>query len=130
MPPKVAKRRILVIDDDKNVVNLLSSFLREGGYEVLFALDPVQGFMAAQKQLPDVVLLDVAMPAGGGLPLLKRLTASSKLRRVPVIVITAVTDPELEPEMKEAGARAFLPKPLDRQTILSAVGQVLAPPAA
>ena len=130
MPPKVAKRRILVIDDDKNVVDLLSSFLREGGYEVISALDPVQGFMAAQKQLPDVVLLDVAMPAGGGLPLLKKLTASNKLRRVPVIVITAATDPGLEPQMKDAGARAFLKKPLERETILSAVGQVLAPPAA
>ena len=130
MPPKVAKRRVLVIDDDKPLVDLLSSFLREGGYEVVVALDPVQGFMAAQKQLPDLVLLDVAMPAGGGIPLLKKLSASGKLRRVPVIVITAVTDPGLEGETKDAGARAFLRKPLDRQTVLSAVGQVLTPPAA
>jgi len=129
MPAKVAKRRILVIDDDKSVVDLVSTFLREAGYEVIVALDPVQGFMAAQRQLPDLLFLDVAMPAGGGIPLLKKLAASSKLRRVPVIVISALTEPSLEADVMAAGARLFLKKPLERQVIVSAVGQVLAPPA-
>ena len=124
------KRKVLIIDDDKSVVDLLSSFLREGGYEVILALDPVQGFMAVQRQAPDVVLLDLAMPAGGGLPLLKKLSGSSKLRRIPVIVISALSDDNIEGEAIAAGARAFLKKPLERETVATAVSGALTPPAA
>ena len=124
------KRKVLIIDDDKSVVELLSSFLREGGYEVIIALDPVQGFMAAQRQAPDVILLDVAMPAGGGLPLLKKLSGSSKLHRIPVVVISALSDPEVEADALAAGARVFLKKPLERGPVMTLVQGILTPPKA
>ncbi len=62
--------KILIIDDDKALVTLLSHELREAGYQVVAALDPVQGMMSAKREAPELVLLDVVMPAGGGMPLL------------------------------------------------------------
>jgi len=66
----VSNPKILIIDDDKALVTLLSHELREAGYQVVAALDPVQGMMSAKREAPELVLLDVVMPAGGGMPLL------------------------------------------------------------
>jgi CheY-like chemotaxis protein len=121
------KHRVLVIDDDQNFVNLVSGQLKDAGYQVMAALDPVQGFMSAQRQTPHLILLDVNMPAGGGLPLLKRLSLSPRLRRVPVVVVTATTDPTLEAQVKASGARAFLKKPLDALSLVETISRLLQP---
>src|SRR5881392_4212665 len=102
--------KILLIDDDKTVVNMLSAVLSAAGYQVISALDPVQGFMAVRREKPQLVLLDLMMPAGGGMPLLKKMTATGK---VPVVVITSLTDGKVEAEAKAAGAAGFLKKPVD-----------------
>jgi CheY-like chemotaxis protein len=81
--------KVLIIDDDKTVVSTVSAVLQAGGYKVASALDPVQGFMAVRRESPQVVVLDLMMPAGGGMQLLQRL---SSVVNVPVIVITTGYD--------------------------------------
>ena len=115
------KRKVLVIDDDKTLVAVLTATLRAAGFQVLAAYDAMQGFMLAQREVPTVILLDIQLPAGGGLPLLEKLTKSTKTLAIPVVVITGGTDPKLEAEVKSKGATAFVRKPVDQQALITLI---------
>src|SRR5690242_5954523 len=93
---KPKKRKVLVIDDDRPLAQLFASHLRQAGYLSLIGEDAMQGFMYAQRELPDLILLDVMMPAGGGMLVFDRLAKSAKTAAIPVLVITASTDPKVE----------------------------------
>ena len=114
--------KILVIDDDKTVLATITAVLQAAGYQVVSALDPVQGFMAARREKPEVIILDLMMPAGGGMQLLQKLTAMVK---VPVVVITMLSDPKAEADATAAGAAGFLKKPVDPQALKAVVADLL-----
>ena len=114
-----AKPTALVIDDDKTIVALLSATLRAAGYHVLAAYDAMQGFMLAQREVPALILLDIQLPAGGGLPLLEKITNSTKTHAIPVVIITGGTDPKLEAETKAKGAASFVRKPVDQKALIA-----------
>jgi CheY-like chemotaxis protein len=120
------KPKVLIVDDDQQLILLLASHLRGAGYPTLAAVDAVQGFMFAQREQPGLVLLDVAMPAGGGLSLLEKLVKTLRTQLIPVIVITASSDPGIEAAARAKGAAAFLRKPIDRDALLAAVEAALA----
>ena len=119
-------KKVLVADDDKVTLETLGAQLRAQGFQVLTAMDAMQAFMIAQRMLPDVVLLDIQMPGGTGLDTLKRFAKSTKTQNIPVIVISALTDPAWQREVLALGARAFFPKPVDfaglRQSIATIIG--------
>lgn len=119
--------KVLLIDDDKTVVSAVSAMLRGGGYQVVSALDPVQGFMAARREKPQVVVLDLMMPAGGGMQLLQKLTAVGG-GKLPVIVITSMTDGKAEAEAKAAGAAGFLKKPVDPTALKGLIEELVSDP--
>lgn len=117
--------KILVIDDDKTVLATIRAVLQAAGYQVVSALDPVQGFMAARREKPEVIILDLMMPAGGGMQLLQKLTAMVK---VPVVVITMLSDPKAEADATAAGAAGFLKKPVDPQALKEVIADLLPAP--
>ncbi|HEV2670596.1 MAG TPA: response regulator [Gemmatimonadales bacterium] len=117
--------KILVIDDDKTVVGVVAAVLRGAGYQVISALDPVQGFMAARREKPKLILLDIMMPAGGGMALLQKLTSTGD---VPVVIITMLTDPKIEADAKAAGAAGFLKKPLNPESLTTLLADLLPAP--
>ena len=119
------KRKVLIIDDDRALAQLFASHLRGAGYLPLIGEDAMQGFMFAQRELPDVILLDVSMPAGGGMLVFDRLAKSAKTAGIPVVVITALEDPKVEADSTARGARAVLHKPIDKDTLLKQVATVL-----
>jgi len=122
---KPKKRKVLVIDDDRPLAQLFASQLNQAGYLALIGEDAMQGFMFAQRELPDLILLDVMMPAGGGMLVFDRLAKSAKTAAIPVLVITASTDPNIDTDSAARGARAVLHKPIDKETLLKAVAGVL-----
>src|SRR5437762_9100452 len=117
--------KILVIDDDKTFTAMAASLLRSAGYSPVVAFDAMQGFMFAQREAPALVLLDLSMPAGGGMQLLDKLRDSSKTQNVPVIIVTAMTARGLEAEAKAKGAAAVVIKPVEPKAFLELVKQVL-----
>ena len=117
--------RILVVDDDQDTVQLLTSLLQTAGYTVLAAIDPSQAVMQAQRERPALILTDILMPAGGGLSVLKRLKMSTKTGTIPIIVLTASGDREIEAQSLAAGAIRFFRKPCDNAVLLDAIKTAL-----
>ena len=118
-------KRILVIDDDKVMLQFVAGLLRKAGYTVMTTLDPLQGLMQARREAPDLVLTDILMPAGGGFTLLERLTQNTRTMAVPIIVLTGSTESDLEVRAKAAGATRLLRKPCDNADLLLAVRSAL-----
>ena len=114
-------RRILVVDDDTDVIQFLTRLLQRAGYTVLTALDAAQAVMQAHQERPDLILTDISMPAGGGLSMLERLTMLTKAGTVPVIVLTGSDDPELEARALAAGVTCVLQKPCDNAVLLECI---------
>ena len=103
--------RILVIDDNPHVVDILGSYLREEGYGVLGALTSDEGLKLAILSRPELVLLDIALPGTDGIELLKRIRSINPTSRV--IMVTGNIDPALARRALELGALAYIDKPFD-----------------
>ncbi len=120
--------RILVIEDDGDIGRLLCARLRSAGFEPQLAGDAVTGLHAARRTMPDLVILDLAMPAGGGLSVLRSLRLSSKTNLVPVIVLTGTPDETRRSEAMNAGANALFEKPYDAEPLLDEIRKQLCCP--
>jgi two-component system cell cycle response regulator len=104
---------ILIADDDRSLVLLLSKHLIKRGFEVAGAYDAMQASVTAVRQSIDAVILDIHMPAGTGYEVLKRMRSNPKSSLIPVIVLTGSLQPSEEQRVKALGADAFLRKPVD-----------------
>jgi DNA-binding response OmpR family regulator len=102
---------ILVIDDEQDVVDLLSVYFGGCGYEVVCATQGADGLMLADFHRPDVVLLDIMMPGMDGVEVLQQMRL--RWSEVPVIMLTAVADVEIARGTLRRGAFDYIPKPFD-----------------
>jgi two-component system, cell cycle response regulator len=89
--------RILIADDSRFQIQMLASWLTPMGFEVIFAVDALQTWMTALRLNPDVILLDINMPGGTGIEVLKRLRLSNKTQHIAVIVVSGEKDPATDP---------------------------------
>ena len=121
----MAAAKILIVDDDQDIRRLLGIRLKSEGYEAVFAGDAISAVNQARIERPDLILLDLMLPAGDGYLVMERLKAMPALEGVPVIVVSA-RDPQTEEErMAESGADAYFRKPFDHEELLHAVRAVL-----
>jgi len=114
--------RVLIVDDDQELVSLLQRFLRNDGFEVYAVFDHRSGLDAALSGEYDVIILDVMLPGGSGFELLKSLRASS---RVPVILLTARGQAVDRILGLEIGADDYVPKPFDPRELVARMRAVL-----
>ena len=103
--------KVLVVDDEWKIRDVLSQFLTEKGYEVILASNGEEAIELVEKENPDVILLDVRMPGIDGIETCRRLKEEEKTRSVPVIMITAFQDREIEAYLE--GADDFVVKPFN-----------------
>jgi DNA-binding response OmpR family regulator len=119
------KKQILIIEDDRDFVRLLALSLRASDYEVSIASDAIAAISEALKQLPDLILLDIGLPAGDGFLVMERLKAQSLLASIPVIVVSA-RDPAANRERAlKGGASAFFQKPANNDELMAAIKHAL-----
>jgi DNA-binding response OmpR family regulator len=117
----MSKRKILVVDDDADLVRALRLRLRANNYEITTAGDGYSAIAAAQKERPDLIVLDLGLPAGDGFVVLERLQKSDSLSAVPVIVLSARDPHDNEKRALQAGAAAFFQKPADNEELLNVI---------
>ena len=121
----MGKSKILIVDDDPDLKLLLKIHLRANQYDTLQASDGYSAIAVAQKDRPDLIILDLGLPAGDGFVVLKHLRESYTLSNIPVIVLTG-RGPELnEQEALQAGATAFFQKPVSDGKLLSVIRENL-----
>jgi len=117
--------KVLIADDSRFQRQVLASILLPKKFEVLFAVDAMQTFMMALRSSPDIILLDINMPGGTGIEVLKRLRVSNKTQQIPVIVISSEESATTESNVRDLGAVEFLHKPVDEQKLIEAVNCAL-----
>ena len=115
--------KVLVVDDELQIRNLLSNFLTEEGYEVILASNGEEAVQLAERENPQVILLDILMPGIDGIETCRRLKAEAKTRFIPVIMATALWDTTAE--AIEAGAEDFVTKPFRLEELSFRVKSIL-----
>jgi len=119
------RRKILFVDDDPDLRRGLNLRLRANQFETVYATDGFTAMAMAQKERPDLIILDIGLPAGDGFVVLDRLQQAASLSTIPVIVLTA-RDPQGNRErILKAGATAFFQKPADNSELLDAIHAAL-----
>jgi two-component system alkaline phosphatase synthesis response regulator PhoP len=114
--------RILIVEDDTVLLNVLADAFEKLGYDIQKATDGRVAFELARTQFPDLILLDILLPGKDGLTFLKQLRHLPSGERVPVLVLTNVDDPLLEKECRKLGVSEFLVK--SEWKIAQVVGKV------
>src|SRR2546423_2163996 len=120
-------RKILIVDDEENLVRLLEMNLQRNGYETRAAYNGVDGLQAAADIRPDLMLLDVNMPRMEGFEVLQHMKADPELRDIPVVMLTAQAQTESLWHGIESGAEYYVTKPIDLPGLLALVDKMLAP---
>jgi CheY-like chemotaxis protein len=121
-------KRIAVIDDDPDIVQIVKTTLKIKDYEVVTAPDGEDGLRLIQSTSPDLVILDLMMPKVSGLEVCRRLREDPKTRSIPIIVISAIGEKSDKPEefwRMGLGAEDFISKPFNPQHLLGRVESVL-----
>lgn len=117
--------KVLIVEDDADIARLIGLKLKQEGLKTVFAADAVTAVTIARKEDPDLLVIDIGLPGGGGLLVMERMRAIANLAMKPVIVISAREPIEGERQAREVGATAFFPKPLDLDALVEAVGAQL-----
>jgi DNA-binding response OmpR family regulator len=125
----MGNKKILIIDDDPDVRLGLHVRLKANNYDVFFAADGVASIAEARKHTPDLILLDLGLPAGDGFTVMERLKATDSLSLIPVIVVSARDRNINMDRALKTGAKAFLQKPVDNAQLLAVIRKVLGEPA-
>jgi chemotaxis family two-component system sensor histidine kinase/response regulator PixL len=117
-------RRILIIEDDPSIALALCVRLKAQGYATWIADDAIAGLKLAKRYRPDLILLDITLPAGDGFHLAEQFNRLPETRETPIIITTASTDPELREKALEMGAVGLLRKPFDPEELVPVVEDV------
>lgn len=115
------RKRILIADDEPDLVRTIGLRLRSAGYEVLSAGDGLTATKVAIQERPDAIILDIGLPAGDGHTVASRLFDNHRTTSIPVIFLTARTGREDVVQAQENGAFGYLVKPYEPAELLSLV---------
>ena len=119
------KKKILIIEDEEEIVRALKIILEKRNYQVITSHDGEEGLEKASKYKPDLILLDILLPKIGGYKVCSTLKSAKKHQKIPVVIITAKQEKEDENLSYKAGADAFFTKPFDREKLLKKIETLL-----
>jgi DNA-binding response OmpR family regulator len=119
--------KILIIEDEEDLAKVLKKRLSDSGFQALCAFNALEGVQLVKEENPDLVILDLKLPKGGGFSALANIRTLSK-RYIPVVVITAVKNEAIKDAVLQKGVEAYLEKPFDFGELLKVVNNALSRP--
>jgi len=125
----MGNKKILIVDDDPDVRHGMHIRLKANHYDTFFAADALSSVTEARKQEPDLIILDLGLPAGDGFVVMERLKEVPSLALIPIIVVSARDARANRERAIKAGAIAFLQKPVDNAELLAVIRRALGEPA-
>jgi len=123
------RRRVLVVDDEEDVINVLRLVLSKSGYDVITAASGMDGLMRAQSESPEAILLDIMMHEMDGWEVLKLLKLDDATRNIPVVILSARVEPKDKIRGLQEGAVDYVTKPFAVREILEKMSAILGPAA-
>ena len=124
----MAKAKILIIDDEDDIVDTVSFMLRSRGYDVITASDGSEGLTKAMLEHPDLILLDIIMPVMDGFEVCRKMKRDKETSRMPVIMFTARGDNEAVVNAKNVGADDYIVKPFNLPTLVTKINKLITKP--
>ena len=118
-------RKILIVEDECELLNFMKLRLEANNYEVICACDGKEGYEKAHKECPDIILLDLMLPKIDGYWVCNLLKHDSKYGNIPIIIVTAKSGGETQELAKKCGADAYMQKPFDVETLLKKIASLL-----
>jgi two-component system chemotaxis response regulator CheY len=118
------KTKVLAIDDSRTIRNLLAATLEEAGFEYVSAVDGREGVDMYEDVAPDVVITDINMPNLDGFGVIEELRGTGINSKVPILVLTTESAPEMKARARSAGATGWITKPFDDASLIFALKRV------
>ena len=119
-------KKILIVDDELDIVMVLSARLREHGYETPYALNAKQAFLEIEKHKPDLIILDIMLPDMGGDAIASKLKEDPQTRKIPVIFLSALqTKKEEHSQDGFIGGNVVLAKPFEMDILLKKIKEMV-----
>ena len=118
-------KKIMIIDDDPDMRLGLHVRLKANNFQTVFAADALSAISEARRHQPDLIILDLGLPAGDGFVVMERFRANMHLSMTPVIVVSARDRLANEQRAIKAGAKAFMQKPVDNDQLLATINHLL-----
>lgn len=119
-------KKIIIIEDSKQTVDILSEILQKEGYEIYKAYDGIEGYRMIKKLKPDLVLLDLLLPKISGFEICKKISEDNDIRKTPIIILsTLAEDKEALKKLKNFDIIKFMKKPYELNELLIEIKKVL-----
>ncbi len=118
-------KKILLVDDEPQIVEMAKMRLEAGGYGVITAYDGKEGLEKARKEKPDLIILDLMLPKIDGYKICRMLKFDAEYGKIPIILFTARVQAEDRKLGEEVGADAYITKPFDGQVLLAKIEELL-----
>ena len=125
----MSNKKILVVEDDRDLRLGYQILLQANHYDTFFAADALTAVNEARKRQPDLIILDLSLPAGDGFIVLDRFRANTNLSMIPVVVVSARDIRANKERALSAGARAFVQKPWNDDELMALIGKLVGQPA-
>ena len=129
MTMEAPRARVLVVDDEPDLIRILEFGLRAAGYQVDIAADGQEGLKKARELRPDIILLDLMLPKLDGYKVCRLLKFDERYRQIPIIILSARTQEGDQTLAKEMGANRFITKPYEFAEILAHIEALLKTPS-
>ncbi len=127
-PGGAAGRKILIVDDEPDVVTYLTTLLEDNGYTTVTAADGKEGMAAARAEKPDLITLDISMPEESGVKMFRQLQDDPETREIKVIIVTGISadfERFIRSRKQVSEPDGYFEKPIDQQKFLAKVSEVL-----
>ncbi|NQT94853.1 MAG: response regulator [Candidatus Omnitrophica bacterium] len=121
----MAAKKILLVDDETDMVDIVKLRLEANGYEVITAYDGQEALDKAKTESPDLIILDLMLPKIDGYKVCRLLKFDQKYKSIPIIMFTARVQDEDKKMGEEVGADAYITKPFEPQVLLSKIKELL-----
>jgi DNA-binding response OmpR family regulator len=118
-------KKILIVDDDRTLSDTTAEVLREHGYEVIAAYDGYGAIRLAMETIPQLIILDIMMPAGGGLGVYDSLQHSSVTQNIPVIFTTGKSPDEVSDKLSPRAMKNFVTKPYNIEELVARIEKLI-----
>jgi two-component system chemotaxis response regulator CheY len=118
--------KVLTVDDSRTMRDMLRLALTSAGFDVVQAIDGVDGLAVLERESPDVVITDINMPKMDGFGFIEGARKSERFRVVPILVLTTESDPEKKQRARSAGATGWIVKPFDPTKLVDVIRRVAA----